>query len=108
MLARNSDLDGIVMSMKQMEDRFNKKFLYPYVFLNEEAFTEKFKKCVSCVSYDYIALMCPRRITDLTDAVVTFGLIPRDDWYQPAWIDEDRATKARDKMVQDQVIYGGE
>lgn len=91
MLARNSDLDGIVVSMKQMEDRFNGKYRYPYVFLNEEAFTEKFKK----------------RITDLTDADVQFGLIPHDDWYQPAWIDEAKATESRNKMVQDQVIYGG-
>ena len=37
-LARNSDIDGIVVSMKQMEDRFNKRYGYPYVFLNEELF----------------------------------------------------------------------
>lgn len=42
--ARNSDLNGVVVSMKQMEDRFNKKFGYPYVFLNEEDFTDNFKK----------------------------------------------------------------
>ena len=28
-----------------------------------------------------------------------FGLIPHDDWYQPDWIDEEKATKARDDMV---------
>jgi alpha 1,2-mannosyltransferase len=32
--------------MKQMEDRFNKKYNYPYVFLNEEPFTDEFKTCV--------------------------------------------------------------
>jgi hypothetical protein len=42
-VARNGDLNGIVSSMKQMEDRFNKKFNYPYVFLNEEPFSEEFK-----------------------------------------------------------------
>ena len=42
-LARNGDIDGIVFSMKQMEDRFNKKYKYPYVFLNEEEFTDEFK-----------------------------------------------------------------
>jgi hypothetical protein len=35
---------GIISSMKQMEDRFNKKYNYPYVFLNEEAFSDEFKK----------------------------------------------------------------
>ncbi|KAL0568735.1 hypothetical protein V5O48_013244 [Marasmius crinis-equi] len=91
LLARNSDLDGIVVSMKQMEDRFNKKFGYPYVFLNEEPFTDDFK----------------RRITELTDAEVKFGLIPREHWFQPDWIDEGKAAAAREKMVTKQVLYGG-
>lgn len=26
------------------EDRFNKEFKYPYVFLNEEPFSDEFKK----------------------------------------------------------------
>jgi alpha 1,2-mannosyltransferase len=42
-LARNGDIDGIVFSMKQMEDRFNKRYGYPYVFLNEEEFSDEFK-----------------------------------------------------------------
>jgi hypothetical protein len=46
-LARNSDIKGIVPSIKQMEDRFNKKYKYPYVFLNDKEFDEKFKKYVS-------------------------------------------------------------
>ena len=41
-LARNGDIDGIVFSMKQMEDRFNKRYGYPYVFLNEEEFSDEF------------------------------------------------------------------
>ena len=42
--ARNTDLNGVVTSMKQMEDRFNKKFQYPYVFLNDQPFNDAFKK----------------------------------------------------------------
>ena len=44
--ARNSDLNGIVVSMKQMEDRFNKKFHYDYIFLNEQPFEQNFKEWV--------------------------------------------------------------
>jgi len=91
MLVRNSDLTGILGSMKQIEDRFNRKFQYPYVFLNEEPFTDEFKK----------------HITSLTDAPVEFGLIPNEDWVQPPHIDEERATKARQEMVDQGVIYGG-
>ena len=43
-LARNGDIEGIAFSMKQMEDRFNKKYQYPYVFLNEEPFSDDFKE----------------------------------------------------------------
>lgn len=42
--ARNNDLNGVVSSLKQMEDRFNKKFQYPYVFLNDRPFDAAFKK----------------------------------------------------------------
>ena len=42
--ARNSDINGIMFSMKQMEDRFNKKFNYDYVFLNEQPFEQRFKE----------------------------------------------------------------
>lgn len=48
-----------------------------------------------------------RRITALTDAKVEFGKIPREHWFQPDWIDEEKATKSREDMVKNQVIYGG-
>jgi alpha 1,2-mannosyltransferase len=108
MLARNGDLPGIVKSMKQMEDRFNKKFHYPYVFLNEEPFTDKFKQYAPChiKYYSDLTHFC-RRTSELTDSKTQYGLIPHDNWYQPDWIDEKKATEARDAMVKNQVIYGG-
>ncbi|KAJ7230233.1 glycosyltransferase family 15 protein [Mycena pura] len=90
-LARNRDVHGIVKSMTQMEAKFNHKFGYPYVFLNEEPFSDEFKKAV----------------TALTTSTVEFGLIPHDHWYQPDWIDEDKATKSRQWMMDNNVIYGG-
>ncbi|KAI0807475.1 glycosyltransferase family 15 protein [Fomes fomentarius] len=90
-LARNGDLPGVVVSMKQVEDRFNKEFQYPYVFLNEEPFSDEFKE----------------RVQTLTDSKIEFGLIPNADWVQPSWIDEDRATESRKDMEAHNVIYGG-
>jgi alpha 1,2-mannosyltransferase len=43
-LARNSELDGTVQSIRDMEDRFNRRHGYPYVLLNEVPFTDEFKK----------------------------------------------------------------
>jgi len=36
-----------------------------------------------------------------------FGLIPRDHWFQPAWINEEKAKKTRDTMKAENVMYGG-
>ncbi|KAF8701399.1 hypothetical protein AX14_000466 [Amanita brunnescens Koide BX004] len=91
MLTRNVDLPYVISSMKQLEDRFNGKFGYPYVFLNDEPFSDEFRT----------------EIAQLTDAQVQFGLIPPDHWNQPPWIDEDIASAARDEMVSNNVIYGG-
>ena len=46
MLARNSDLKGVLQSVREVEDRFNSKFNYPWTFLNNEPFTPEFIKCV--------------------------------------------------------------
>lgn len=49
MLARNTDLEGVVSSMRQLEDRFNNKFNYPWIFLNDKEFTDEFKKYGHCI-----------------------------------------------------------
>ncbi|KAG8834304.1 alpha 1,2-mannosyltransferase 2.4.1 [Serendipita sp. 399] len=90
-LARNGDLTSIVDSIRQLEDRFNRHYHYPYVFLNEEPFSEEFKKWTG----------------NLISGTVEYGLIPREDWVQPPHIDEERAKLAREEMIKDQVIYGG-
>jgi len=90
-LCRNSDLEGVVSSVRQLEDRFNRKYNYPWVFLNDEPFTEEFKK----------------RVRILTYAKMEFGLIPKEHWNQPAWIDEEQATASREAMQAKNIIYAG-
>lgn len=46
MLARNGDINGVVQSMQSLEDRFNSQYKYPWIFLNDEPFTEEFKESV--------------------------------------------------------------
>jgi hypothetical protein len=53
-LARNSDVDGIAKSVRELEDRFNRRYAYPYVFLNEEPFTDYFKR----YGYSFTGLAC--------------------------------------------------
>ncbi|KAL0946882.1 hypothetical protein HGRIS_013048 [Hohenbuehelia grisea] len=89
MLCRNEDLAGVLTSVKGMEDRFNKKYKYPWVLLNEKPFTQEFKEHVST----------------LTDAPIYFGQIPNEHWYQPSWIDEKRAEQGRMRMSAQRIIY---
>ncbi|KAJ6540888.1 glycosyl transferase [Mycena vulgaris] len=91
MLARNSDLQGALLSVRQLEDRFNRHYHYPYVFLNEEEFGEDFK----------------RRIRVLTPSRVEFGVIPREHWHQPEWVDTEKARAAMERMERMNVKYGG-
>lgn len=90
-LARNYELKDLIKTLKQMEDRFNHKYHYPYVFLNDVPFTREFKEWTS----------------NIVSSKVHYGVIPHDHWHQPPDIDEAKATANRNKMVKDNVIYGG-
>lgn len=90
MLARNGEIEGVADSMRQLEDRFNHKFHYPWVFLNDEPFTAEFI----------------RRTSLLTRSNVSYGLIPQEQWVQPEWIDEEKARRGRHQMTLEGIIYG--
>ncbi len=90
-LARNSDADGLVETLTMFENRFNRKFNYPYVFLNDNVFDESFKS----------------KMRQLSNSPMSFGLIPKEHWSYPSWIDEKKADASRAKMEKDRVIYGG-
>lgn len=89
-LARNSELKDIIRSLTQIEDKFNKKHHYPYVFLNNVPFTEEFKEWTS----------------NIVSSKTSYGLIPHDHWNQPDDIDEVRAAASREQMAKDGMPYG--
>ncbi len=49
-LCRNTDLTRIIGSIREIEDRFNRRYNYPYVLLNEVEFNDDFKKRVFSTS----------------------------------------------------------
>ena len=55
MLARNDDCNDVLLSMQRMERRFNHKFQYPYVFLNDSPFDDNFH--ARCVSFLHLSHM---------------------------------------------------
>ena len=42
-LVRNSELEGMMQSMRQLEFHWNRKFRYPWIFFNDEPFSDEFK-----------------------------------------------------------------
>ena len=77
--------------MRQIEDRFNHQFHYPWVFLNDEPFTQEFRLFTS----------------GMASGEVEYGLIQTKEWQTPPWIDTEKAQKAMEDMVENDVIYGG-
>jgi Glycolipid 2-alpha-mannosyltransferase len=47
MLTTNSEKDirDTLQSVRQLEDRFNHKYNYPWIFLNDKPFSDEFKSC---------------------------------------------------------------
>lgn len=89
-LARNSDLYSLLPAVKSVEDRFNHKFQYDWVFLNDEEFTDEFRRVT----------------TAMISGKTKYGLIPKEHWDFPPNIDKDKAAETRMQMKQDQIIYG--
>lgn len=89
-LARNRDLWSLIGSIRHIQDRFNNKYNYDWVFLNEEPFSEEFK----------------RTTTALVTGTAKYGLIPKEHWSFPEWIDLEKAAKTREEMAKAKIIYG--
>ncbi|KAH3681425.1 hypothetical protein WICPIJ_007582 [Wickerhamomyces pijperi] len=89
-LARNNDLWSLIGSIRHVEDRFNSKYGYDWVFLNDEPFSKEFI----------------RTTTALITGETKYGLIPKEHWSFPEWIDLDKAAATRETMKQKKIIYG--
>ena len=48
-----------------------------------------------------------RQVLNLTRAKVEFGVIPKEHWEQPNWINENKAEASRKAMVEKGVVYAG-
>jgi Glycolipid 2-alpha-mannosyltransferase len=49
-LVRNSELTQMMQSMRELEETFNRKFKYPWIFFNDEPFDDKFKRMTSSLT----------------------------------------------------------
>lgn len=88
-LCRNNDLQTLVETILSWEDRFNHRYHYDWVFINDEPYTEKFKNITS----------------RLISGRAYYGTIPKDEWGVPSWINNDEFTKGKNHMESLGVKY---
>ncbi|EFP88064.2 uncharacterized protein PGTG_12511 [Puccinia graminis f. sp. tritici CRL 75-36-700-3] len=83
--AGERDLSDLMISMRTVEDRINRKFGYPWVFLGEEPFSLDFRLAIK----------------SMTRSQVFFGLIPPRQLSYPSHVDRPRATRVQKTMDND-------
>jgi alpha 1,2-mannosyltransferase len=88
-LSRNSDVWDLAKSIRSVEDRFNHRYGYDWVFLNDVPFDETFKNVTSSI----------------ISGEKYYGLVPKEHWSYPDWIDQDRAARVREEAAG-QYLYG--
>ncbi|PVU99641.1 hypothetical protein BB559_000540 [Furculomyces boomerangus] len=90
-LVRNSELEDIKHSIRMLEDRFNRRYNYPYIFLNDKPFSNKFME----------------HVARSTKSNTTFALIPQEHWEVPDSIDMEKTKVEFEKLVSQDIVYGG-
>lgn len=73
-LAHDHDLPGMLHSIRQLEDQFNSRYQYHWVFFSSRELSEEFKQLTS----------------NATNATCIYEVIPNEHWSVPDWIDRSR------------------
>ncbi|KAK9449053.1 putative alpha-1,2-mannosyltransferase [Limtongia smithiae] len=90
MLVRNSEVHEARTAIRSVEDRFNKRFHYPWIFLNDRPFSSEFI----------------RMTKNLVSGNVSYGRVPPQHWSMPSWIDRQKARECMRIMGSKKVVYG--
>ncbi|KAL9091049.1 MAG: hypothetical protein Q9165_004976 [Trypethelium subeluteriae] len=95
MLARNSDVNGAVTAIRSLEERFNRWFHYPVVFLNDQEWSEEFRE----------------KVGQEASGEAVFARIPVEMWGWPVdgegreWVDREKVKEAMAKLSTMGVPY---
>ena len=91
MLARNSELQGVLYSIDSIERHFNRWFNYPYIFLNDDYFNSTFKAAVA----------------NATSSHIQFGKVDKSMFGFPDWVDQSWAKEGIASQGDRAIMYGG-
>lgn len=90
-LVRNEELEGILSSMRELEEMWNHNYNYPWIFFNNVPFTEEFKA----------------RTQAETSAECRYEIIPKEHWDVPEWIDGELLYESIRRMEKQNIKYAG-
>ncbi|KJX98061.1 alpha-1,2 mannosyltransferase like protein [Zymoseptoria brevis] len=88
-LVRNSEMEQIVGSMKELEATWNHKFNYPWTFFNDVPFTEEFKRVTQ----------------EATNAECRYEVIPAEHWDIPSWVNLDLMAESSKILEEHNIQY---
>lgn len=91
MLAQNAEIDAARRTVQSVEDRFNRWFHYPYVFLNDKEWDPEFVRLMNAT----------------VSGEARFEVIPRSEWTYPEWVDQEAARLSIKRQGEAGVHYGG-
>ncbi|KAI8589022.1 putative alpha-1,2-mannosyltransferase [Geranomyces variabilis] len=100
MLARNSDVDDVIHTLRTFEPTFNGRYRYPYVFLNDKPWSLAFRARITA-SLAKIRGAEPGALPP----DVRFGLIPTEHWSYPPHVDQAKAKRCMQEMQRAGVPY---
>ncbi|CDK24560.1 unnamed protein product [Kuraishia capsulata CBS 1993] len=88
-LVRNSELDGILQSIESLEERFNHRFNYDWIFMNDQPFEADFIE----------------KVSRAVSGRALFTKVPEEYWSYPENIDLERAERSRQQLKAKDVMY---
>lgn len=83
-VCRNQDLYKVIDAVKSVQEHFNDKYHYDWVFLSESAINTEFREVTSSIITGH----------------VEYGYVKRDQWSFPKYVDAELSYQSRIKMAQ--------
>lgn len=90
-LCRNNEVYELIETIQNMQDRFNSKYNYDWVFLNDKPFDGRFLYLISQF---------------IPQGKLSFGQILPEHWGYPDWVNQTYAQEQRTKLKEQGVFYG--
>jgi mannosyltransferase len=79
-LVQEDDISATLFSIQQIEDKFNNRHLYDWVFFSVQDLPERFKELTS----------------NATNATCIFEVIPEENWNMPGWTDHSQLSDSHE------------